>query len=227
MIGTERYMAPEQLADGKITPAADVYACGVVADELLPQSRAPELREIVERCLRAGPGRALHRRAIPRRGARDGGRRRRGRSGPPDPLAGPADAAPPAYRPGHERAGRPRLTSRAGAGRSPPGSPRAVAIAGHRRRWHPPRDRLRRIRGSPTKADGAKQRATPVSVPTSSDPAEQARELADFFRAQSRWRLRASSSGPALSASERASSSSPAAWWWPAVWSSVGAVVGG
>jgi hypothetical protein len=42
--------------------------------------------------------------------------------------------------------------------------------------------------GSPTKADGAKQRAArpSSSVPTSSDPAEQARELADFFRAQSR-----------------------------------------
>ena len=55
MIGTDRYMAPEQLADGKITPAVDVYACGVVADELLPQSRPPELREIVERCLREDP----------------------------------------------------------------------------------------------------------------------------------------------------------------------------
>src|SRR4051812_10846145 len=55
VIGTERYMAPEQLADGRITAAVDVYACGVVADELLPQSRPPELREIVERCLRADP----------------------------------------------------------------------------------------------------------------------------------------------------------------------------
>ena len=55
VIGTERYMAPEQLADGRITPAADVYACGVVADELLPQSRSPELREIVERCMREDP----------------------------------------------------------------------------------------------------------------------------------------------------------------------------
>ncbi len=55
VIGTERYMAPEQLADGRITPAADVYACGVVADELLPQSRSPELREIVERCMSEDP----------------------------------------------------------------------------------------------------------------------------------------------------------------------------
>src|SRR5438045_3842854 len=48
-------MAPEQLADGKITPAADVYACGVVADEILPDGRPPELTEIVERCLRPEP----------------------------------------------------------------------------------------------------------------------------------------------------------------------------
>ena len=41
--------------------------------------------------------------------------------------------------------------------------------------------------GSPTKAVGAKPPAAPAtSVPTSSDPAEQARELADFFRAQGR-----------------------------------------
>jgi serine/threonine protein kinase len=56
VIGTDRYMAPEQLADGKITPATDVYACGVVADELLPETRSPELREIVLRCLREDPG---------------------------------------------------------------------------------------------------------------------------------------------------------------------------
>ena len=55
MIGTDHYMAPEQLADGKITPATDVYACGVVADELLPDARSPELSEIIERCLRGIP----------------------------------------------------------------------------------------------------------------------------------------------------------------------------
>ena len=52
VIGTDHYMAPEQLADGNITPAVDVYACGVVADELLPEDRGAELREIVGRCLR-------------------------------------------------------------------------------------------------------------------------------------------------------------------------------
>ena len=56
VIGTDRYMAPEQLADGRITPATDIYACGVVADELLPESRSPELGEIIARCLREDPG---------------------------------------------------------------------------------------------------------------------------------------------------------------------------
>jgi serine/threonine protein kinase len=55
VIGTERYMAPEQLTDGRISPATDVFACGVVADEVLPKRRPPELSEIVERCLRANP----------------------------------------------------------------------------------------------------------------------------------------------------------------------------
>jgi hypothetical protein len=56
VIGTDRYMAPEQLVDGKITPATDVYACGVVAEELLPDARPPELQAIVDRCLREDPG---------------------------------------------------------------------------------------------------------------------------------------------------------------------------
>src|SRR5512132_3663528 len=55
VVGTDHYMAPEQLADGNITPAVDVYACGVVADELLPEDRGAELREIVGRCLRQDP----------------------------------------------------------------------------------------------------------------------------------------------------------------------------
>jgi serine/threonine protein kinase len=55
VVGTDRYMAPEQLADGKITAATDVYACGVVADEALPEDRPPEMRAVIERCLREDP----------------------------------------------------------------------------------------------------------------------------------------------------------------------------
>jgi hypothetical protein len=55
VIGTDRYMAPEQLADGKITAATDVYACGVVADQTLSGDRDPEVREIIDRCLREDP----------------------------------------------------------------------------------------------------------------------------------------------------------------------------
>jgi serine/threonine protein kinase len=56
VIGTDRYMAPEQLSDGRISPATDVFACGVVADEVLPTRRPTELAEIVDRCLQADPG---------------------------------------------------------------------------------------------------------------------------------------------------------------------------
>jgi serine/threonine protein kinase len=55
VLGTDRYMAPEQLADGRISAATDVFACGVVADEVLPQRRPKDLSEIVDRCLREDP----------------------------------------------------------------------------------------------------------------------------------------------------------------------------
>jgi eukaryotic-like serine/threonine-protein kinase len=57
VVGTDRYMAPEQLYDGRITPATDVYACGVVADETLSERRRPpEITEIIDRCLSEDPG---------------------------------------------------------------------------------------------------------------------------------------------------------------------------
>jgi predicted Ser/Thr protein kinase len=55
VVGTDRYMAPEQLYDGRISPATDVYACGVVAEETLAGGRPPALTEIIERCLREDP----------------------------------------------------------------------------------------------------------------------------------------------------------------------------
>jgi Protein kinase domain len=184
VIGTDRYMAPEQLTDGRITPAVDIYACGVVADELLPQARAPELREIVERCLREDPDERFS----------DAGALGEALASVDGGAAG-----------GVVR----RIKSQARATKKLP-------AMGSTARWPAPKARFSRGRStkarlaavvaaialvaagvfvaldssgsdSPTKADGAKQRAAPpASVPRSGDPAEQARDLADFLRAQSR-----------------------------------------
>ena len=184
VIGTERYMAPEQLADGRITLAVDVYACGVVADELLPQARAPELREIVERCLREDPtdrftdARSLGEALASVDGDADNGVVRRIRSQAPRTRRLPASGAATATWPAPKEVAR-RHRSAAARVAAVVAALAAVAAgiliatdSGGS--------------GSPSKADGAKQRQAPTSVPTSSDPAVQARDLADFFRAQSR-----------------------------------------
>ena len=57
VIGTERYMAPEQLNGGRVTPASDVYALGVMATEILPADREPLLGTVVDRCLSEDPER--------------------------------------------------------------------------------------------------------------------------------------------------------------------------
>jgi serine/threonine protein kinase len=185
VIGTERYMAPEQMADGKITPAADVYACGVVADELLPQSRSPELREIVERCLREDPGerftdaRSLGEALATVDGDGEAGvvRRIRSQTQPTRRLAsiGPSTAnwPAPAEVARRRRSTRTRVAAVVAA--------LAIIAAGVLVATNSGDS------GSPSKAEVAKQQPAPTtSVPASSDPSEQARELADFFRAQSR-----------------------------------------
>jgi Protein kinase domain len=181
VIGTERYMAPEQLADGKITPATDVYACGIVADELLPESRSPEVREIVERCLREDPrqrfgdaqalGEALA--AVDENGDGAVVRRIKAQARTTRRMpAGPATASWPAptaikdprWR-GRLAAGLAILVLAAGAVLI------AFSSSGS---------------DSPTKAASAKQKPAPTAIPQVSDPADQARALADFLRAQSR-----------------------------------------
>ncbi len=185
VIGTERYMAPEQLSDGKITPAVDVYACGVVADELLPQSRPPELREIVERCLREDPSdrfsdaRSLGEALATLDGDGEAGvvRRIHSQASPTRRLrpSGPATADWPA--PTEVARRRRSIRARAAA----VVAALAVVAAGVLIATNSGGS------GSSGKADSANQRPAPTTtVPTSSDPAEQARELADFFRAQSR-----------------------------------------
>ncbi|HKH41971.1 MAG TPA: serine/threonine-protein kinase [Solirubrobacterales bacterium] len=187
VIGTDRYMAPEQLADGRITPATDVYACGVVADELLPQTRSPELREIVARCLHQDPGERFSDATelgealatVEGNGAGGVVRRIKSQARPTRPLTatGPSTAqwpVPTDVKPRKARAGRRGLRLAAGIALiAAIGAGAAIAIGVG-------------DSGSPSEPTRARQPVAPVSVPQSDDPATQARELADFLRAQSR-----------------------------------------
>jgi eukaryotic-like serine/threonine-protein kinase len=184
VIGTDRYMAPEQLADGKITPAVDVYACGVVADEILPESRSPQLREIVERCLRPEPddrfsdARALGEALATVEGNGSAATVRRIKSAGARtkvlPPTGGRTASWPAptrrVRTGRRRAAR-LIAGVAALAIAVVGVVLALGSGGS---------------DSPSNATDAKERRAPISVPQSSDPAEQARELADFLRDQAR-----------------------------------------
>ena len=183
VIGTDRYMAPEQLADGKITPAVDVYACGVVADELLPKNRGPDLQEIVGRCLREEPkdrfpdARALGEALATVDGNGDGTvvRRIRSQTRPTRRLPSTADAtadwpAPTEVQRRPHRGGR-IAAALIVAALAVGGIVAAVTSGGS---------------DSPSAVKPAKTHAASTSVPQSSDPAQQARDLADFLRAQAR-----------------------------------------
>jgi serine/threonine protein kinase len=56
VLGTLRYLAPEQAAGGTVGPEADVYSLGVVLDELLPTKR-PEVRRLLAQCRERDPRR--------------------------------------------------------------------------------------------------------------------------------------------------------------------------
>jgi eukaryotic-like serine/threonine-protein kinase len=56
VLGTLRYLAPEQAAGRVAGPQADVYSLGVVLDELL-EERPPEVRALLERCRAEDPAR--------------------------------------------------------------------------------------------------------------------------------------------------------------------------
>jgi serine/threonine-protein kinase len=54
VLGTLRYLAPEQAEGRVVGPEADVYSLGVVLDELL-ESPTPEDRALIARCLAREP----------------------------------------------------------------------------------------------------------------------------------------------------------------------------
>ena len=194
MIGTDRYMAPEQLADGKITAATDVYACGVVADQALPGDSAPRDARDHRPLPARGPEGALPRRERAWQGLREGGRRASGDRGPsraPALRPGPS-ARPPSCRP----RGAPTPTS-GRAGGSPTSERGRVLhsrLAGRRAadRRRGPRGRVaaapapraaRRRSGSPA---GQAAAVSGGSISSSGDPAQQARALAEYLRQQAR-----------------------------------------
>jgi eukaryotic-like serine/threonine-protein kinase len=194
VIGTDRYMAPEQVADEAISPATDVFACGVVADEVLPGRRTRALRQVVDRCLRTNPsdrfgdaralGRALA--AVDENGAL--------------PVTAPPRRAPRRAEATTRRIGPPTLPT---ARRPPPSGDIAT-----RRRFPDLRVGAAALAllaaaavivlvivissggsgssdgGGGARAGGASRAAEPV--PQLSDPADQARALADWLRAQGR-----------------------------------------
>lgn len=186
VIGTDRYMAPEQLADGKITPAVDVYACGVVADEMLPDARPPELSEIVERCMRLEPAdrftdaRALGEALAEVEGNGTAGTVRRIKS-----TGAQTRVLPPT---GDRTASWPAPTRRVPGLRK---SARALAVLAIVAVGAGAVIAAVLSLGSggsdqPSAATSAKQKRAAISVPQSIDPAQQARDLADFLEAQSR-----------------------------------------
>jgi eukaryotic-like serine/threonine-protein kinase len=190
VLGTDRYMAPEQLADGEITPATDVFACGVVADELLPQSRSLELHEIVSRCLSTDPGERFG-------DARELGEALAGARG-----NGSAGVVRRIHSQGHT------ATTRAGQATADWPAPTARKPVRPARR-HPVRWLIATIAvfaaaaagvaiatgtggsSEPSTSTQAAAPPPPASVPRSDDPATQARQLAKFLRDESRPQGRA------------------------------------
>ena len=77
VLGTQPYIAPEQLEGGEVSPASDVYALGIVGRELLGERAPPPLDAILGRCLSEDPrdrfSDATELRQALERGVADGG----------------------------------------------------------------------------------------------------------------------------------------------------------
>jgi serine/threonine protein kinase len=195
VLGTKPYMAPEQLEGGRVTPATDVYALGVVMRELLGERTPGELGAIIRRSLEPAPrdrfadaaelGEAIDElrpgRTRPIRGVRR-----------PAPGADGGAGRGPASAPATARAARPTV-------RQPRTAPtRRLARGGG---WRAPAIALATVLAligvvlaiasggsQPTNParGGAGGKAKVSPAPRLADPARQARALADWLRSESR-----------------------------------------
>ncbi len=95
VVGTDRYMAPEQVADGRITAGHRRLRLRGGCERAAARSSLPRAARDHRPLPSRRPRRALQRCERAGRGPGDGGGQRRGRGGPPDQVAGrPHQAAP-------------------------------------------------------------------------------------------------------------------------------------
>ena len=98
VLGTLRYLAPEQAEGREVGPEADVYSLGVVLDELVTAPSHAD-RALIERCLQPDP----RDRPTARRGRGGAARRehdRRADTGAPAPADRGHRTQVPWHRPG-------------------------------------------------------------------------------------------------------------------------------
>jgi eukaryotic-like serine/threonine-protein kinase len=129
LLGTPAYLAPERAAGGPGTPAADLYALGIVAYQCLTGRLPFEGEPLAVALAQMAAAAAAAAAAGAWRGCRAG--RRPDGQGPPGPARPPGPAAP--RRPGAARPPGPAPQSRPGAARPPEAAPWCRARARARR----------------------------------------------------------------------------------------------
>jgi len=174
VLGTQPYMAPEQLAGGKLTAATDVYALGVLGRELLGKRLPADLDSLIESCLSDDPKRRPSDanelgRELERLGE-DGARtieRTAVRAGDPAPRTSSRRTTRALPRESSDSDRRRALIALGGVG--------AVVLAA-----------LALALGSGGGGDGSGAGAEAEPAPRLEDPAQQGRALADWLRERSR-----------------------------------------